>query len=98
MLKLTWGGQLWVKEYDSRHKYYFLKAKPIFPGGGGIAEFDDLFPFSEGSFMVLCHISQKLEELLDSNLNQECFHVHNDSCKVSFEWVDFNLDFWHLGF
>ena len=29
-------------------------------------------------------------------LHQECFHVHNDSCKVSFELVDVNLDFWHL--
>ena len=42
-------------------------------------------------------VSQKLEELLDSILHQECFHVHNDSCKVSFESVDVNLDFRHLG-
>ena len=28
------GGQFWVKEYDSGHKNYFLKAKPIFQGGG----------------------------------------------------------------
>ena len=25
------------------------------------------------------------------------FHVHNDSCKVSFESVDVNLGFWNLG-
>ena len=42
-------------------------------------------------------MTQKLEELLDSILHQECLHVHNDSCKVSFESVDVNLDFWHLG-
>ena len=46
---------------------------------------------------ILWHISQKLEELLDSILHQEYFHVHNDSCIVSYESVDVNLDFWHLG-
>ena len=41
-------------------------------------------------------MSQKLEELLDSILHQECFHVHNDLCKVLFESVDVNIDFWTL--
>ena len=31
-------------------------------------------------------------------LHQECFYGYNDSCKVSFQSVDVNLDFWHLGF
>ena len=26
-------------------------------------------------------------------LHQECFYGHNDSCKVSFQLVDVNLDF-----
>ena len=28
-------------------------------------------------------------------LHQECFYGYNDSCKVSFQSVDVNLDFWH---
>ena len=47
------GGQFWVKEYDSGHKTIFLKAKPISGRGEReIAEFDDLFPFSEGNFVT----------------------------------------------
>ena len=30
-------------------------------------------------------------------LRQECFYGYNDSCKVSFQLVDANLDFWHPG-
>ena len=45
----------------------------------------------------MTYISKTKEEILESILHQECFHVHNDSWKVSFESVDVNLDFWHLG-
>ena len=30
-------------------------------------------------------------------LHQQCFYGHNDSCQVSFQSVDVNLDFWHPG-
>ena len=30
-------------------------------------------------------------------LHQECFYGDNDSCKVSFQSIDVNLDFWRLG-
>ena len=32
-----------------------------------------------------------------ANFASGMFHVHNDSCKVSFELADVKLDVWHLG-
>ena len=41
-------------------------------------------------------MSPKLEKLPDSNFASGMLYGYNDSCKVSFQSVDVNLDFWHL--
>ena len=74
-------------------KTQFLKVKTVFRGL--IAEFDDLFNSSEGNFVT--SYLQNWESYQTQSLHQKCFYGHNDSCRVSFQSVDVNLDFWRLG-
>ena len=41
----------------------------------------------------LQQVSTRLKSYQTQILHQECFYGHNDSCEVSFQLVDVNLDF-----
>ena len=40
---------------------------------------------------------QNQKSYQSKTVHQECFYGDNDSCKVSIQSVDVNLDFWRLG-
>ena len=87
------GGQFWAKKNDSGHKNSFFKRRARFLVVN--SRFWWLVPLFRGKFCDI--ISRNLEELPASNSLQECFYRYNDSCKVLFQSVDFNLVFWHPG-
>ena len=104
--QLAWWWEKYLskrhqKHYDSRHDklknskndfwhktLFFLKLNP-FSGG----KLPNLMTCS----LQFCDvIYPKLEELPDSNFASGMLYGHNDSCQVSFQSVDVNIDFWHL--
>ena len=73
-------------------KNHFLKLNPFSKGKQANLM---TIPFFRLKFCDV--ISPKLESNQTQILHQELFYGHNDSWQVSFQSVDVNLGFWHLG-
>ena len=88
-------GQFRVEKNESGHNNFCFQVKPIFQGL--ISEFDDSFPLALLRRKFCDVISPKPGKLLDSTLHQACRLWLYDTCKLSFQSIYANFDFWHWG-